>query len=908
MSYLTNISPEYLEELRELYKQDPKKVPVSWRLFFDGMEFGESASGEEYIYSNGHGNGVSDQAVISNGHTTPALPQSSELSKERLMDLYRRKGHLAATINPFDLLKKVELGKIDLTGLKIEAKIEANSALENSLRETYCGFIGCEFMYITDDNIRNWLIEKIEKNKNTPIISNDDRIQILTDLTRAEGFEQFLQKNYTGQKRFSLEGGESLIPSLTTVNQVAAATGGKEVVIGMAHRGRLNVLTNILKKPYGSIFAEFDGLYYSKTGNGGDVKYHMGFSNEIQVNGKMLHISLAFNPSHLEAVDPVVEGMARAKQVQSYGSNLDSVVPVLIHGDAAVIGQGVVVETMNLSQLEGYGTGGTVHIVVNNQLGFTTNPSDGKSSTYCTDYARGIEAPVFHVNGNKPEHVAHATRLATEFRTKFHRDAFVDIVCYRKYGHNEGDEPRFTQPKMYDLIAKTPSPKANYLKDLLASGLITIAQAEKINVDFNNDLNKELEAVKKGEAPPLQSPFRAAWVGFKTGTEEDLLLTTPSGTTENNFNNVITAIHTPPTGFKLLPKLQKMLETRLQLIEKENVIDWAVGEELAFGSLILDGLSVRLSGQDSRRGTFSHRHSEFICIETEKKVLALKSLERGPGRVSVWNSPLSEYAVMGFDYGFSLSDPKTLVLWEGQFGDFVNGAQIVIDQFLAASEKKWKRYSGLTLLLPHGYEGQGPEHSSARLERFLQLSAEGNWQVAYPTTPAQYFHLLRRQMLRSFRKPLIIMTPKSPLRMPEVVSKKQEFLSGNFQNIIVTGADGRNSKRVILCSGKIYWDLLKASKAAGIDGETTFVRIEQLYPLDKAKLTELAAIFKKVEDWVWVQEEPQNMGAWTYIFTNTYEFLKLRFAGRSASSSVSTGSAKTHAAEQEALVKAALKI
>jgi len=911
-SYLSLISPEYLEQLRRQYEQNPASIPTTWRLFFDGMNFGldQVEEPDEEVETTPRPASVAG--------TTPAN-YVSQLKLLQLIDNYRRYGHLFAQISPLSSSIKTSQAFVgsqafQSAGISPSERLNGSekllsglnvSELEVHLKSTYSGFIGAEFMYIEDERIRTWMAERLERTQGRPPWNRDEKIEILRRITQAENFETFLQKNYTGQKRFSLEGGESLIPALDTIHKYFAANGGQEVVIGMAHRGRLNVLTNIMKKPYSAIFAEFEGLKKSVS-DGGDVKYHLGFSSDLEFNGHRLHLSLAFNPSHLEAVNSVVEGMTRAKQMRIYNGDYSKVLPITIHGDAAVIGQGVVTETMNLANLEGYRTGGTIHIVVNNQVGFTTNPSEARSSTYCTDFAKGIQAPILHVNGNKPEHVALAAQIAAEFRVKFQRDIFVDIICYRKYGHNEGDEPRFTQPKMYTEIGTIKSPRSEYGSDLVREQILDEAEVSKIVSDFNEALDRDLAAVKRGEVPDGLQPFKGAWDGLKPGTEPDLLAEAQTSIKEETFKKIVEVIHGPFGQVEALPKLAKMFETRKELVLKQDQIDWAVGEQLAYGSLLLEGYSIRLSGQDSRRGTFSHRHIEVTDHRNENKFMPLKSLESKNSVFSSWNSPLSEFAVMGFDYGFSLSDPKTLVLWEGQFGDFVNGAQIVIDQFIAASEKKWGRSSGITLLLPHGYEGQGPEHSSARLERFLQLCADANMQVCYPTTPAQNFHLLRRQLHRPFRKPLIVMTPKSPLRMTEVISKKSDFLEGGFKPLLVTGCAPEKAKRVICCTGKIYWDLKKYAQAHRLEDETTLVRLEQIYPLDKTALKSILSKATQSEDIVWCQEEPRNMGAWSFI-SLSMEDVKLRYAGRKASASPATGYLKVHLAEQEAVVSAAFQ-
>ncbi|MEQ1879075.1 MAG: 2-oxoglutarate dehydrogenase E1 component, partial [Bdellovibrionia bacterium] len=575
----------------------------------------------------------------------------------------------------------------------------------------------------------------------------------------------------------------------------------------------------------------------------------------------------------------------------------------------AVVGQGVVAETFNLSGIGGYATGGTLHVVINNQVGFTTSPSEARSGLYCTDYGKAIDAPIFHVNGNDPEAVVRAMDIASRFRMKYNRDAFVDIYCYRKYGHNEGDEPRYTQPLMYEKIGAVKTPRQTYQETLIAAGVLSEDEAQKIIQIFNSQMDERLQVVRKAPKSFAVDYLKGAWSGYTAPTEEQMLDPVKTPVKKETVDKIIEVIHKWPQDFNPHPKLQKMFETRHSNIQKDRKVDWAVGEQIAYGSLLLEGYSIRLSGQDSQRGTFSHRHAKLVDPATEKAFFPLKTLETDNALFVALNSPLSEFAVVGFDFGYSLAEPKTLVLWEAQFGDFANGAQVMMDQFISSSEMKWHRLSGLTMLLPHGYEGQGPEHSSARLERFLQLCAEGNMQVAYPTTPAQFCHLLRRQMIRNYRKPLIVMTPKSPLRMPEVVSPLEDFTTGGFQNILVTGAEPDRAKRVIMCAGKIYWDLVKYANERGFDQDTAFVRLEQIYPLDRPQLADLKKRFARAHEWVWAQEEPQNMGAWSHVFVNTHDLgLNMRYAGRKPSSSVATGSLKTHAKEQDSLIQAAFGV
>jgi 2-oxoglutarate dehydrogenase E1 component len=927
MSYLSQISPEYLEFLRDLYQEDPSRVPLSWRYFFDGMELGlqEQISAVTESKTNGHTNGhsVADSRQVVNEE---ASVMANELKVMQLIESYRLRGHVLSSLDPLGRSRGFEAPSLDLTkhgldrvdpGQRFQAAHflglgpSTLSQIVDHLRSVYCGTTGVEFMHLSNYEERNWLAEQLEKPQAYKELSTDEKKNIFKHLAQGDFFEGFLQKNYTGQKRFSLEGGEALIPALHRTLKVVSENGCKESVIGMAHRGRLNVLVNILKKSFEAVFTEFEG-YYPTLGNGhsggGDVKYHLGYSSDVKVNGRDMHLTLAFNPSHLEAVNPVVEGITRAKQDRKYSSDRNAIVPILIHGDAAVIGQGVVAETLNFSNIAGYSTGGTMHVVINNQVGFTTSPHEGRSGLYCTDFGKAIEAPIFHVNGNDPEAVVKAVDLASRFRMKYNRDVFVDIYCYRKYGHNEGDEPRFTQPKMYELIAQAKNPRQAYQEQLVKSGVITEDEAKALTQEFMKQMDERLTTVRKAPQSFAVDYLKGSWSGLTAPTEEQMLDQAETPISNEHLDRVLTTIHQWPKDFEPLPKLQKVLETRVASIQRDKTVDWAVGEQLAFGSLLLEGYSIRISGQDVQRGTFSHRHVKLVDHRTENQFFPLKTLESKDSLFVALNSPLSEFAVMGFDWGYSLAEPKTLVIWEGQFGDFANGAQVMIDQFISSSEVKWHRLSGLTLLLPHGYEGQGPEHSSARLERFLQLCAEGNMQVAYPTTPAQYCHLLRRQQIRPFRKPLVIMSPKSPLRMPEVVSPLVDFTKGGFKNMLVTGAEPAQAKRVILCTGKIYWDLMKFANENGFSKDTAFVRVEQLYPLDRPQLSDLKKKYLLAKDWVWAQEEPLNMGAWSFLFLNTFELgLNLRFAGRKPSSSVATGSLKTHAKEQDSLIREAFK-
>ncbi len=907
ISYLSFISPEYLETLRALYYQNPEALPVSWRLFFDGMELGEEGATQHH-----HGNGYTNGNGTATASTTGV---DVEIRILNLIEAYRSRGHLAAHLNPLEPTKPgipdhLKLSKFGLEGVSKEQKFQAGkiiglkdatiSEIEIRLRDIYCRDIGVEYKHISDEKVTAWLESRMEPIANRTPFTVDEKKVVLEDLIHATLFESFLQKNFTGQKRFSLEGAESTIPALKRLVRTAAQSGVKELILGMAHRGRLNALVNVLKKDPETIFNEFNGSpYASDFGGSGDVKYHLGFSNDVDVDGNKVHFSLCFNPSHLEAVDPVVEGITRAKQDHNYKSR-DEVLPILIHGDAAVIGQGVVTETMNLAGLEGYSTNGTVHIVINNQIGFTTAPEDSRSTVYCTDFAKAINAPVFHVNGDNAESVMHAVSLAAEFRAKFKRDVFVDIYCYRKYGHNEGDEPRFTQPIMYDKIGRQKTTMDQYATQVIAGNFLTPDYVNERKKNYESYLEEKLKNVKERAKEQKYETLSKKWSGLRTPKPEEMIQYFDSSIAPEKIDKIVDVIHTIPQGFEPLPKIKKMLESRLEDLKKTPTYDWAVGEQIAFGSLLLEGYSVRLTGQDCRRGTFSHRHVEMTDYKTNNRYMPLQTLQGDKSKFYVFNSPLSEYAVMGFEYGYSLAEPNSLTMWEAQFGDFANGAQIIVDQFISSSEHKWRRMSGLVLLLPHGYEGQGPEHSSARLERFLQMAGEDNMQVCYPTTPAQFCHMLRRQVLRPFRKPLVVMTPKSPLRMPEVVSAKSEFTKGGFKNLLVDEVTPSNCIQVIFCTGKVYWDIKKAVADKKLIEKTAIVRVEQLYPLDTLGILNLKEKYKNVKDWVWVQEEPRNMGAWSFFKLATDEMgMSFRYSGRKTAASPATGSSSRHKIELE---------
>jgi 2-oxoglutarate dehydrogenase E1 component len=848
-----------------------------------------------------------------------------------LIRAYRVRGHLAANLDPLSLSPKGHHPELDyrtygFTDTDLDKTIFIDNVLGFAhptlrqivakLNDTYAATVGVEFMHIQDPAQKAWIQEKVEGVNVRQALTVDEKKALFGHLVRAEHFEKFLQLKYTGTKRFGIEGGEATLASLEEALAVSVKNGVQDVVLGMAHRGRLNVLCNFVGKPFAAVFSEFQGTpaHPEDVQGSGDVKYHMGTSNDRLVGGQKVHISLTANPSHLEAVNPVVVGKVRAKQDRLKDTERKRVMGILIHGDAAFAGQGIVAETLMLSDLEGYKTGGTFHVVINNQIGFTTNPSNSRSSPYCSDIARMVQAPIFHVNGDDPEAVMFISRLAAEFRATFATDVVVDIICYRRHGHNESDEPAFTQPIMYKAIAAHPTPCALYSKTLAEAGVQTTEASAAVVKAYTDELEKAF-TVGKTYKPSKADWLEGAWTGLETATGDDRKGRT--GVSAELLRQVGEHLVDFPEHFDLNPKIRRQLEAKAQMFTSGQGVDWATAEALAFGTLLAEGSSVRVSGQDCGRGTFSQRHAVFTDQSNERKYVPLKNLWAGQGNFEVIDSPLSEAAVMGFDYGYSLADPGTLVCWEGQFGDFVNGAQVMIDQFISSAETKWLRMSGLILLLPHGFEGQGPEHSSARLERFLQLAAEDNWQVANCSTPANYFHILRRQMRRNFRKPLVLMTPKSLLRHKLCVSSLDEMaINTTFHRVLPetnTGlVDDRKIRRVVVCSGKVYYDLLEARTAQNIK-DVVLLRLEQFYPFPKQSLVDQLARYKNAEV-VWCQEEPQNMGAWFFVDRRIEDVLTTLgnkakrpvYAGRVEAASPATGSYARHNAEQEKLVAEAL--
>jgi 2-oxoglutarate dehydrogenase E1 component len=846
----------------------------------------------------------------------------------RLIHSYRARGHRIADTDPLggQSLYFPELdpahygfGSDDLDRPYIAGDLPGGSVqtlrqILERLRATYCRKVGVEFTHVQDPGRKTWLQRRLEDTSNATPFSTGERLHLLECVAAAELFERFLHTKFVGQKRFSLEGAESLIPLLDTIVEDAPAHGGREIVLGMAHRGRLNVLSNTLRKSLESIFSEFEDnpLINSPFGSG-DVKYHKGYSNDRVVRtGQRVHLSLTANPSHLEAVDPVVEGRARAKQRLAGDLRGESVIPVLIHGDAAFAGQGVVAETLNLSNLAGYSTGGTIHVIVNNQIGFTTTPAEARSTLYATDVAKMIQVPILHVNGDEPEAVVHCVKIAMEWRQRFGQDVVIDMVCYRRHGHNEGDEPSFTQPLLYEKIRRKESVRKLYTDQLIARGILKLADVDRIEADLSAQLRAALDRIET-RPPGPDEPYEPSgpWRGFsRTQPEADPV----TAVAVEQLAQIAERLATTPPGFAVHPKLSAMLERRRKVVAEDGSIDWGLAEALAFGTLLVEGSSVRLSGQDSVRGTFSHRHAALVDQKTGEEYMPLAHLSPQQARFEAYDSLLSEAAVLGFEYGYSSADPSTLTIWEAQFGDFANGAQPIIDQFIVSAHMKWQRMSGLVMLLPHGYEGQGPEHSSARIERYLQSCADDNLQIVNCTTPAQYFHVLRRQMRRRYRTPLVIFTPKSLLRLPEAMSTPRDLASGGFQRLIgdpFAAAAPERVERLILCSGKVYYELRaeRERRLAGAAGRAAIARLEQLYPWPERQIAELVERFPRAEQVVYAQEEPANMGAWTFVRERLQGALlpsqKLAYAGRRESASPAVGSMRIHKQEQAAMLAAA---
>lgn len=904
LSYLNPANATYIDSLYQAYKEDPESVEYGWQKFFEGFDFGRGSEA---------------------GTVSEETPQHflKEINVLNLINGYRQRGHLFTKTNPVrdrrqylpgkDLatfgLSDADLDIVFNAGIEVgigPAKLRDIVAL---LEQTYCQSIGAEFKYIRNPEKIKWFEERMERERNTPNFSIDTKKRILKKLNEAVVFENFLGTKFLGQKRFSLEGAESVIPALDSVIEKGAELGIEEFVLGMAHRGRLNVLANIMNKTYKDIFSEFDGKGYdTNTPFGGDVKYHLGYSTDVDTAaGKKVHLSLCPNPSHLEAVDPVVEGITRSKIDFKYLGDSKKIAPILIHGDASVAGQGIVYEVLQMAKLDGYKTGGTIHLVINNQVGFTTNYKDARSSTYCTDLAKVTLSPVFHVNGDDVEALVYAVNLAVEYRQKYHNDVFIDILCYRRFGHNESDEPKFTQPLLYKAIEKHPNPREIYNQKLTEQGSVDATLAKEMEKDFRallqDRLNESKEDTTFSEVNPM---FSGAWKGLRLANADDFNQPSATAVSEKELLAIANTITQLPANKKFFRKIEKLFEDRRNMVEKKT-FDWAMGELLAYGTLLNEGNRVRISGQDVERGTFSHRHAVVKLEDSEEEYIPLTQLNAGEqAKFEIYNSHLSEYGVLGFEYGYALANPTALTIWEAQFGDFFNGAQIIVDQFITSAETKWQRSNGLVMLLPHGYEGQGPEHSSARIERFMEACADNNIQVANCTTPANQFHLLRRQLKRDFRKPLVVFTPKSLLRHPLCVSPLADFTKGAFQEVIDDSfVKADLVKRVLFCSGKIYYDLLEKQQADK-RSDVAIVRVEQLYPSPLAQLEAIKAKYKHATECLWVQEEPENMGAWPYI-CRTFRKSAFNFEviARKESSSTATGYAKQHQAQQAEIINKA---
>ena len=898
-SFLNAAHTEFFAQLYDQYLENPDSVEPSWRSFFQGFDFGmETYNGENPV-----------QHIINESSGTVDYTQISEkLQKEfnvlKLVEGYRSRGHLFTKTNPVRDRRTFEptldianfgLSNADLNTVFDAAKVIgiAPCTLTEIIRHLdtiYCQHIGVEYMYIRKPEIVQWIQEKLGVNDNQPTFSPDEKKTILNKLNQAVSFENFLHTKYVGQKRFSLEGGESIIPALDALIEKAAEKGVEQFVMGMAHRGRLNVLANIFGKSTQDIFGEFDGKDYDQEYFDGDVKYHLGLTaDKITSTGKKININLAPNPSHLETVGAVIEGITRAKQDKYFPNDFSKVLPIAVHGDAAIAGQGILYEIVQMAQLDGYKTGGTIHIVINNQVGFTTNYLDARSSTYCTDVAKVTLSPVLHVNADDPEAVVHAMAFALDFRMQFGRDVFIDLLGYRKYGHNEGDEPRFTQPVLYKIIAKHKNPRDLYAAKLLADGVIDATYVKGLEVEYKSRMEVNLEASRKKDLTIITPFMKNEWLGFEQVSCKKMLENVDTSYSKTGLTDVANAVCNLPTDKKFISKIQKLINDRKTMFFETNKLDWGMAEHLAYGSLLQEGFDVRISGQDVERGTFSHRHAVVKVEDSEEEVVLINNLEGKKGNFNIFNSLLSEYGVLGFDYGYALANPNTLTIWEAQFGDFSNGAQIMIDQYISCGEDKWNNQNGIVLLLPHGYEGQGAEHSSARMERYLQLCARHNMYVADCTTPANFFHLLRRQMKTKFRKPLIVFTPKSLLRDPRCVSTIEELDNGSFQETIddetVNKAD---VKTLVFCTGKFYYDITAERENNGRK-DVAVVRIEQLFPLPVEQLKAIIALYPNADDYVWAQEEPKNMGAYSFMLMN-FNLVKWRLASLKAYSAPASGS------------------
>lgn len=916
-SFLNAAHIQFFEELYEQYLENPDVIEPSWRAFFQGFDF-----------ANEYANGATSEKIQIIEKATANTADYTHITKEfrviELINAYRQRGHLFTETNPVRARRKyfptLDIEHFGLENADLEKSFEAARELGikgaaplkriiQHLRNVYCRSIGVEYMYIRDVERRKWIIDRLNVNENLPNFTAEQKKHILTKLTEAVGFEAFLNTKFVGQKRFSIEGAESLIPALDMAINHGAALGVREVVMGMAHRGRLNVLSNIFGKTQRDIFSEFEGKEYEDEDFDGDVKYHLGYSCvKVLDDSTQIRLTLAPNPSHLEAVNAVVEGIARARIDNKLDGNMSALLPILIHGDAAIAGQGIVYEVIQMETLDGYKTGGTIHFVINNQVGFTTNYLDARSSTYCTDVAKVILAPVFHVNGDDTEAVVHVAKFAIEYRQRFLRDIFIDLLCYRKYGHNEGDEPRFTQPLLYKIIAKHPNPRDIYMKKLKEEGFVDEEFLKKEDADFKAILEMRYDESKKIDKNRITPFLEEDWNDFRKAKREDFHTSPETGVSREKLEKVAKALTTLPENKKFFNKVLRLVEDRRKMVEERNALDWGMTELMAYGTLLLDGIPVRISGEDVERGTFSHRHAVILVEDSEEEIVQLNHIEPGQARFEIYNSHLSEYGVLGFDYGYALARPNHLVIWEAQFGDFANGAQIIIDQFISAGEDKWAVQNGLVMYLPHGYEGQGAEHSSARLERFLQLCAQLNMIVCNLTTPAQLFHMLRRQFAWPFRKPVVLMSPKSLLRHPRATSTLEELENGRFQEVIDDNLieDKSKIKKLVFLSGKLYYELLEEREKEK-HNDTALIRIEQLYPLPVQSIETVIKSYPNAEKIVWAQEEPSNMGAHWYMKIK-FPVKDFLVVSPSASASPASGSHQAAVALQKRIIKKVFSI
>ena len=890
-SFLNTAHTAYFADLYDQYLQNPDSVEPSWRAFFQGYDFGSENSELDGETTGGVSADVPEQL-------------QKEFQVVRLIDGYRMRGHLFTKTNPVrdrrTYSPTLEISNFGLNANDLDTVFTAGEILgigTRTLREIiihldniYCSSIGVEYMYLRNPEVIAWWQGQLNRNDNQPNFSAETKKYILSKLNQAVTFENFLQTKYVGQKRFSLEGGESLIPAISNVLFYAVEKYGvKECVLGMAHRGRLNTLVNIFRKPLHELFSEFDGKDFEDMDIDGDVKYHLGLTlDKTYQNGKDIKMNLVPNPSHLETVAPVAEGITRAKIDADYDGDDSKILPIIVHGDAAIAGQGIVYEVAQMSQLAGYKTGGTVHIVVNNQIGFTTNYLDARSSTYCTDVAKVTLSPVLHVNADDAEAVVHAVEMALEYRMRYKKDVYIDLLGYRKYGHNEGDEPRFTQPKLYKEIAKHSNPFKLYADKLIAEKTIDQAYVDGIISDFKETLEAEYTKAKEAKSSIVREFMQERWTDFERQGEESMLISEDTGYPKERLEEISKIVSTVPKGVKFLRKAERILAGREKMVFESDTLDWGMAETLAYGSLLEEGFNVRISGQDVERGTFSHRHAILRDEISEERINLLNTNPENKGKMDIYNSFLSEYGVLGFDYGYAMANPNTLTIWEAQFGDFSNGAQIIFDQYLSAAEDKWKSQNGIVVLLPHGYEGQGSEHSSARIERYLQLCGMDNMIVADCTTPGNMYHLLRRQMKRNYRKPLIVFTPKSLLRHPKAVSSLSDLASGQFEEVIDDTINPTNVKKLVFCTGKFYYDLLAEREELGNEN-VALVRIEQLFPLHLEKIQNVIDRYPNVEHYVWAQEEPRNMGAWSHM-AQRMDLVKLEVASRPFNSVPAPGS------------------